>query len=94
MDWQRRSMGLLVRRLRRNLRQPRITVAGLSTGQVGLEIFQAERPLVRIKPYGAVAELWPLELLDDGPQALDLDPAWPRCLMAGNNTCKIVHQLL
>ena len=44
-------------------------------GNVTVEIFKSERQLVGIQAFGATPELRPLQLLDDGLEALDLTVA-------------------
>ena len=94
MRWQRCPMGLLGAWLRR-LRRPGIGNEGFSPSQVGLEILQAERHLVRIEPFRATAELCPQKLLDDRPQTLDFDLAFGQgAVTACDSTSQVAHQLM
>jgi hypothetical protein len=55
-------------------------------GNVAVEVFKRERQLIGIKAFGAAPELRPLELLDDGLEALDLTVA------AVDNNSHLAHQ--
>src|ERR1700737_2401141 len=53
-------------------------------GNVAVEVFKRERQLIGIKAFGAAPELRPLELLDDGLEALDLTVAAVGGAQTGN----------
>ena len=56
----------------------------LNAGNVAVEVFKRERQLIGIKAFGATPELRPLQLLDDGLEALDLTVAAVGGAQTGN----------